>query len=375
MPYRVHNVVLSCAMPDSPHGSAPSAARRPPRRPDRNIRPGAPPLLVAPRRRAAPGRLRAADPRVGIGPGRQRPPRAGPLHRTAHDLPPAGRVAGEGVDRSGRERLVGLVVVGSGPDGSRRLVGRVDRPARTRPTTGRAATRPSAPPCLHPRRRCRASPCLRHRPRPLRALPQRHPRRRSRADARVDGLPVPARRADLRRHRPAPPRPERPRRRAERRVVAGQGGLHPRGRLLRRGPGPPRPARGRARGRHPRHPRHRTGLDQSAAGEIVGPTSSTVSPSTSTGPRTAGSNPASTTVGGTRLRWPRARSRCSPPRRRRPSDASRSCARSRSIASRPVPTSSTWGRTSTAGSAWRTSARTAPPRPSSTVSCWTRRAP
>ena len=57
---------------------------------------------------------------------------------------------------------------------------------------------------------------------------------------------------------------------------------------------------------------------------------------------------------------------------RRPSAGSRNWPRSRSSASPRVPTSSTSGRTSTAGSACRTSARTAPRRRSSTVSCSTR---
>ena len=67
-------------------------------------------------------------------------------------------------------------------------------------------------------------------------------------------------------------------------------------------------------------------------------------------------------------------SRCSRPRRRRPSGGSRSCGRCRSSACRRATTSSTSARTSTAGSAWRTSVRTARPRPWSTGSCSTGRA-
>ncbi len=246
------------------------------------------------------------------------------VRRPADDLAPAGRVAGQGLDRPRRERLVGLVVVGGGPGRPRRLVRPVDRPARARPAARRRAARPPAPPCLRPRRRCRVGPRVRHRARPLRAVPQRHPGRRPRADPGIDRLPVPARRADLRRHRPARTGRQRPRRRAERRVVAGQGRLHPRGGLLRDRPGAARPARGRARGRHPGHPRHGTGLDQRHRGDRQR------RPDRRPGRR---SPPPSGRLGPSRLRrrdlgrGPGGRgvlSTSSRPRRRRPSGGSRS---------------------------------------------------
>ena len=186
-----------------------------------------------------------------------RPPRAGPVRRPADDLAPAGQVAGQGLDRPRRERLVGLVVLGDGPARPRRLAARWIGPHE--PERPPAGERPA-----HLLRQAFTLDGDAGRARVYATahglyelVPERHPGRRPRADAGLHLLPVPPRRPDLRRHRPARPGRQHPLRRADRRLVPGPDRLHPGGRLLRDGSRAARPARGRARGRHPGHPRHR----------------------------------------------------------------------------------------------------------------------
>ncbi len=131
------------------------------------------------------------------------------------------------------------------------------------------------------------------------------------------------------------PRRERARGGAQRRVVAGQDRLHPRGRLLRRRGGPPRPARGPPRGRTVAAPWAAGRAGRPRPARSCGPTSSTASGSTSDTAPTAGPSPASTTRRGRPARVVEHRfdgARAPPPPRR--SAGSRSCARA---ASRRLP--------------------------------------
>ena len=153
---RVHNVVLLAPCQTLRHGTAPSAPRRPPRRSARDLGPGPSVVLVAARGRGAAGGLCAADAGVGFRPGRGRPPRAGPVRRPADDLAPAGRVAGQGLDRPRRERLVPTGRPGrwvwttptTGPRSGSARTSPSGRPAASGPRTSSAMPSPStAMPC------------------------------------------------------------------------------------------------------------------------------------------------------------------------------------------------------------------------------------
>ncbi len=135
---------------------------------------------------------------------------AGALRRAAPDLGPARAVAGAGgaPTRAASPR-VGERLVRDGPAVGARLAGDL---GRARPDARRRAGRAArGVPALRVRRRPsrRVRPAARHRPGPVRGLPQRRAGGGRRADAGLHPVRRPAAGADVRRHRRGPGRPER----------------------------------------------------------------------------------------------------------------------------------------------------------------------
>ena len=187
---------------------------------------------------------------------------AGAVRRPGVGLGPAGLLAGQGVDRPGRGRVVPAGVVRDRAAGRVGLVGGLDRAGRARAGAAGGAARPPAAAAVLLGRPGRAGPPVRHRPRDLRGVPERDPGRRRRAHPRLHPVPDPAAGADLRCHRPHPQWTQCAGDRAGRRLVPRSdrrpAQRRPVGRPGRRA-GPAAPAHRR---RHPGDRRDRSGLAQ-----------------------------------------------------------------------------------------------------------------